>query len=335
MSYLKVDRTTQIYNPLMSKTSQITKNSISKDERLLMLLTWEMNFINVKVKYSEKTTIVYIGENMKDIYDEDNNEVICDYGRNISILAELYEFITFHVFDFEEFSDFYMPELKNKRNVVFYGRNITEEDMNLLIDEPNLYVISNYTNIEVRKEQIINRIKFLTEMNLDSTEENEELFKTYKLKENQRMFDLKENTALEDLEENKRIISRLNPIESLVKFRIPHKIVNSLEYMTGIMLLPIFSGYKSLETRLIVVNPNLSVVWNFSEVREIINYWNTNERQQFAINPFTKTTLGIPKFDNGMEVCIFFSIIKDYFLTMDVEIAQQDAVDFFMGVIEK
>lgn len=336
MSYLNVNRTTQIYNPLMGRTSQVSKNRNSTDDRHLMLLAWEINFINTKVNYNERTTIVYIGESTREEYDDFNQEVIRNYGTNIRVLSEMYEFITFHVFDHEEFSDFYDEKLKQRKNVVVYGRNITEEDMDNLVMEPNLYVISNWTNLEVRNEKILNYDLYLIENGLRPSKENEEAFKTYKIEESSRIFQLKEDTSDEDFEENRKIVARLNPICSLVKFRIPHKKMDQYSYMNGTLFLPIFSGYKSLETRLIVVNPNLKFNWNFAEIREIINYWNSNERQQYAMNPFTGFATGIPQISNGMEYCILFSIIKDYFATMDVDISQEDAVDFFFGtVLEK
>ena len=329
MNYIVSSSRTQIYNPNMNRSIIYSSGGQRKDSRLLMLLAWEINFINRKVELKKnKATLIYIGENMKRELSE-NNTIVEEYGRNIKILAELYPFITFHVFDFPEIN---YVEIE-ARNVTVHGRMINDEDIEHFKEDENLYVISNYTSLEIRNDPILNSEYYFRTNNLKDNEENRAKFNEYKFKQNKEFFELKEKNNIPDMVENKEIIHKLSPVSSMLKFRINHTNTygnDEFEYYNGILLLPIFSGAKSLETRLIVDNYEETAIWNFGILRSNLNHWNDKDRELLALNPFTGTPVGLShNLGNQMEICVLFAILRDYFISMDVTVSDEDVYSLY------
>jgi len=330
MNYLKATSRTQIYNPEMLKSEIYTTGEQGTQNRLLSLLSWEINFINKKVEIipGEKTIIVYIGENLR--RELVANEIVFNPAKNVEILAKMYHFIEFHFFDFTEFSNVII----NEANVINYNRMIEESDFDYFIDK-NVYLISNYTSFELREEPILDYGYYLLKNNLSDTKENRNIFEKYKLEEKASFFNLKESLNVSDIMHNKLFIEKINPRCAMVKFRPNHlnNLVEEIQYYSGILLMPIFSE-KSMECRLIIEDYSRFVAWNFEKLILGLNSWNTRDKKFLALNPFEGTTKPLGKgLGNQMEICILFHILKEYFMCMDVSVKESDVINFYEGLL--
>lgn len=342
MNYIPANHKTQIYKPSSNKISTYSQSTGRMENRLLSLLAWEINFINTKVTLENgSATVVYIGENLRKevIHNEfeDQSYEIFEYGRNLSILSELYPFISFHFFDFindslKQAATFLLQE---KPNLKIYNRNITQDDINMLTNDRNLYVISNFTSDELRDEKVYDYKIYLLKNDLEDNEINRSTFSNNAKEEKALFFGIKERKNISDMEKSKEIVDILKPKAAMVKFRPNHLGEDEdFTYYDGILLLPIFSSHKSMECRLIVTDYDKLIKWNFKNLRENITFWNNKTRELPALNPFSNTAAPLPyQLGNQMEMCVLFSILRDYFATMKVVANSEDVYSLYSDLM--
>lgn len=290
----------QVYkSPFCDSHEQPSKAKQRKSDQRKKLLAFEINFIISCVEAHSK--IVYIGETIQ------IKNGVQNHGENIYVLAKMFPFLTFHVYDDEEFSENYLPQLRDLSNVTIFGRMPTDEEIDFYKDE-NTYLIANIVEKSVRIERTYDEIK-----NKDAVEEIKRIHE-----EKSEFFKIKEKMNLLSLRKSMNLVKKMCPKSSLLRFRPNHKDVTSFEFFDGILMLPIFSDEKSAECRLIVnfEHIDLTTNWNFEHLFANLNYWNDKERERSSLNPFTGTGEPLLSYGNRMEYCIFFAILREYFKTI-------------------
>jgi hypothetical protein len=216
----------------------------------------------------------------------------------------LYQFIDFHFFDELEIPRSLLAFEAGNPNSHFYDHLPTEEEIQTLKELPNLYLISNYVNLEIREKK-------------ESNKNAEQRFADHIRKEELNIPNSIQNMSYATL---------LNPKYALLLFRPPHfhqedeRKKCEFEFFSGIVLLPIFSGLKSSECRMICTNYDKKIFWNYKILTRGINKWNYDARESLALNPFTGTKIPLPnQLGNQMEISIFFSILRDFFICIGHE----------------
>lgn len=322
-NFLIANNETQIYTATLSSQKTKPKSAISRQySPVLQLLSWEINFINSKVEADG--LIVYIGETIPIKIGDIN------HGSNIVILAKLYPFLSFYVFDEENYSSYYDQELFDMQNVRVFQRMPFEEEYNNFSSNKNTYLICNLVEDSVRIEPIY----------VSSDKTTDIISKTKEIANEKKIFfEKKEESNIISLERSKELIKRLSPKSTLVKFRPNHSSkFSTFNFFNGIILLPIFSSEKSAECRMIIDEENLETeqVFNFELIFENLNYWNQIMREKEALNPFTKTSEPMGNYQNNMEFCVLFSILKDYYTSIGhIFSTYEDVNNLFKEIIEK
>lgn len=286
-------------NKLESSDKKPKKSNQRRSDERKKLLAFEINFILSNVEAN--STIVYIGETYKLTKSSTN------HGENIYVLANLFPFLNFEVYDDEEFTEYYNPELFNLSNVTIFGRMPTEEEYDMY-REKTVYLIANIVERSIRMEKTYD-VKHKENASKEIKRLHEEKVE---------FFNLKEKMNLISLNKSSTIVKKIYPKSSLLRFRPNHVNINEFSFFDGILLLPIFSDEKSAECRLIVNYEyiDVSINWNFEQIFFNLNYWNDIEREKPSLNPFTNTLEPLLCYGNKMEYCIFFSILKEYFKTI-------------------
>ena len=347
--FIAANNATQVYNTKMSRlTTRPNVQNIRTTDQLLMFLAWEMNFINIKVTMDgEKPIVLYIGETLKvetkrkqvftTIRSIEVDNVRLRHGKNIAVLAELYPFIDFHVFDSEAMSAYYCEDFKRAtkklKNIKAYNRMPTAKEYEYYTNYENLYLICNTTDDLIRNEPDYSE---LAKKELGDDDNDSKFYNLIK-KMKHEFHELKEELNLGDLYKTKELILRLKPKSSLVKFRPNHGTGSqTAEFFAGTILLPIFSDYKSAECRMMIDPENFDniITWNFEVLFENLNHWNDKERESLALNPFTGTPHPLGQLGNQMEICVLFAIIRDYFAcTGSPFVTQLDADKLYNGMM--
>jgi len=293
--FIPANRNTVVYSSEMSTLSNIEKqNGITRIyNNKLRLLAFEMNFLNTQVNVlpNKRPIVVYIG--------------YCP-GEQITKLVKLYEFIDFHLFDDMEPSAEITAFAAGNDIITLYDHYPTVDEIASFREQHNnVYLISNYTDNEVR-------------LNANVTDQT--------AKQKHEMHLVKEQKNITDSEINMQYAKQFNAKCSLLKFRPPHVHqedrvkVCDFSFFKGKILLPLFSGPKSSECRMIVANYDEIFKWDYRIVTFTINNWNFKIRESSALNPFTgmHNPLG-NQLGNQFEICVFFSILRDYFMCIGNE----------------
>lgn len=282
---------TVVYNPKVQGLENIldSRGGISrKNNNKLRLLSFDMNFLNTSPDIGKRTPIIV---------------VICYISttKYITDLMSLYNFAEFHLFDELEIPNDIKAYAYDKPNVKLYDHLPTDDELHTLsLNNEVLFPIINYTNIEIRKQ-------------------NSSLIKD--AKERYELHMNKEKLNIIDSKICMDYAKKLNGKSTLIKFRPPHfhkgETESDFEFFDGIVLLPIFSGDKSSECRIIVKDYDKIIKWNYKLFSETINTWNMITREKQALNPFNNLEVPLPnQLGNQMEICILFAILRDYFITI-------------------
>lgn len=293
--FIPANRNTVVYSSEMSTLSNIEKqNGITRVyNNKLRLLAFEMNFLNTQVSVipEMRPIVVYIG--------------YCP-GDQITKLVKLYDFMDFHLFDDMDPSPEILAFAAGNENVKLYDHYPTDEEIEQFRSQHNnVYLISNYTDNEVRR-------------NANTSDKT--------AREKQEMHMLKEQKNIIDSQVNMDYAKRIGAKCSLLKFRPPHvhtedkNKVTDFMFFKGKILLPIFSGPKSSECRMIVSNYEETYKWDYRIVTFTINNWNFKIRESSALNPFTGMHNPLSnQLGNQFEICVFFAILRDYFICIGNE----------------
>jgi hypothetical protein len=293
--FIVIDANTVVYNPSMDTLETIVKSSggISRQTNdKLRLISFEMNFMTSKVemtppnsKVEVRPLIVYIG------YAP---------GTHLLKLMRLYGDFEFHLFDDVDPPNSVLAYANSPdSNCQVFFEYPTDEQIQAYREHENVYLISNYTNPDVRNDNAENR----HELHIK-----------------------KEETNAADMAVNMDYARRINARSSLLKFRPPHyhagDRVHEFEFFRGIILLPIFSKPKSSECRMIVSNYSETIQWDYRVLTYGLNSYNQTTREKLGLNPFTNNGSNFSKkplgnqLGNQMEICVLFAIIRDYFIAI-------------------
>lgn len=319
--FIVANNETQIFKNSLESMKKVPEiNSNKKAIPLLRILADEINFINSKV-LKDDSTIVYIGETIPITSNE-------DHGKNLYILSCLFPNMTFHFFDDFRFSDKIFPDLRNSENVQIYERYPEDDEIAFFSENQNCYLICNYTDYDIRTEP-----SFAPNEQRSPSESVESIHR-----KKQEYFLFKEERNLESLRICQDYLERINARSSLIKFRLNRSNTEDFTFSDGILILPIFADFKSGICRIIVDFENIQTKtqWDFAKKFLQINYWNGVIREKTALNPFTKTAEPMGKYRNRMEMCIFFSILSDYYKVIGYEFPSFEDVDgLFKNFITK
>lgn len=286
---------TVVYNPSVEGLTNIisSEGGITRlKDNKLRLLAFEMNFLNTCMSCtSGKPIIVYICYVPSD---------------HIMKLVKLYEFAEFHFFDELAPGNEIQAFAAGNSNVTLYDHLPTDEEMeHFNSNSDRVYLISNFTNKEIR---------------LRNDNENVTSGEKYNLHIR------KEELNVTDSQRNINFAKKINAKYSLIKFRPPHYHKDEKDkrcdfnFFKGIILLPIFSGPKTSECRMIVNNYDEIIVWDYRILSHALNRWNMTTREMRALNPFSGRENPLPyQLGNQFEICVFFAILRDYFISIGHE----------------
>lgn len=291
-TYVLINNNTLIYSPTLSTsftygtTKKISVNR--REDKELCQLSYDINFINVNVNIENDIfpTIIYIDP----------------YSTHALIkLMILYDFINFEIYDQvpmdRELED-YVLQFGNR--VKFY--HTTEYDPAFFQDKygelKNKYLISTMTDVSIRNKVYEPEEKIRNENHIK-----------------------KEEIVAVDTKKNIEVAIAINATKSILKFRpfhvhttLPGKVIG-FPFFNGTIILPIFSGLKSSDCRMIVSDYNEIITWDSEKFTYIINNWNRKTRESLALNPFNGKKEPLPnQMGNNFEISVLFMILKDYFL---------------------
>lgn len=318
--FIQANCNTVVYNQKMKgddfAKTQKNKGITRLRNNTLRLFSFEINFINTSVKMGkngESPNIIYIGFSP---------------GTHLIKLMNFYPFINFYLFDEVEISSELKSYAYNHDNVEIFETMPTDEHFELLNEMENTYLISNYTSTNTRKNQNIEEADDEKRLNLHME---------------------KERDNLTDSVVNMEFARKINAVCSLLKFRPPHihteaklklngldeLISGEFTFYNGIILLPIFSGAKSSECRMIVTNYRDKIPHNYINITHIINKWNFSIKEMPALNPFNGSKTPLPyQLGNQFEISVFFAILKDYFNSIGVEnVSVDDVYNLYTSII--
>lgn len=298
-SFIRASRETLVYKPSLGDLIDIrlipgTFTRITNEN--LKSITYEMDFLNNLVTMDAGTPIVvYIGAAPAD---------------HLSKIAELYEFLEFHIYDEIEFShDLQTYAFTSGGRVKLFDFIPSDEHLKGYSDKrERIYLVSNYTNPSIRVKQDYSKLASRDQQ---------------KAKLDFHM--LKESCVRDDASKNIKIAQVLNPVAALLKFRPPHVHKGEMKrieftFFNGEVMMPIFGGPKTSECRMIVTNYDDVIDWDYEFFTRKLNTWNDKIREMQAYNPFTGNPNPLPnQLGNQMEICILFSIIKDYYVAIGHE----------------
>lgn len=275
-----------VYNPALGMLDSIgqkktTRTRLGND--LLCYLSFDINFLNTCVNMEHGAPVV--------VY-------LCYLpSDHIKRLVKMYEFIDFHFFDEMEIPQDFSAFESGNDNCHFYDHLPEDDEIEALKELPNVYLISNYVDLEIRT---------MEEATTD--------------KERSANHARKEQLNVHCSDVNMSYATRINPKCAMLYFRPPHyhdgdtSKKTEFEFFNGTILLSLFSGIKSSESRMICTNYEVRIPWNYKILSHAINKWNYETRETLALNPFTGTKISLPnQLGNQMEISIFFAILRDYF----------------------
>ena len=256
----------------------------------LKYLAFDMNFINCNVTMDRVPegqsgpTIVYIGSN----------------SPHLEKLVMLYDFIIFRFYDTQGFTPALRMLSEQYPNRIFLDNQLPT-DLNLqALHSDSVYLISNYDSDFVREKP-----NFPASENADAMKA-----------EFQRR---KDEIASEDMQTSMHFTKMLNPVACSLKFR-PSVLQNrEMIYFSGNVILPIFSGDVSIESRITVIREDFDKVvgWNCVSYKNKLIEWNRNRKTINLTNPFTLKENPLPyQLGNQFDISILFMILKDYYTTM-------------------
>lgn len=298
-SFVKASRETLVYKPTLGDLLEIKIKSgtfTRITNETLESITYEMDFLNNLVTMGAGTPIIVCVGNAP--------------ANHMIKIVELYRFCEFHLYDEMEFShEIQTFAFTSNDRVKLFDYIPSDEQLKEYSNvQDRVYLISNYTNPEVRVKPDHSKLPF----------KDQQIAKLeFHMK--------KEEYVRGDAAKNISIAQVLNPVAALLKFRPPHVHKNDLKrdeftFFNGEVMLPIFGGPKTSKCRMIVTNYEEIVGWDYELFTRKINTWNDKIREMPALNPFTGNPNPLPnQLGNQMEICILFSIIKDYYITIGHE----------------
>jgi hypothetical protein len=303
-NFVVANNTSMIYDEM--KGSYIGRKKLSTYSRIsnemLMLFSNCLSFLNGWVTLDEngKAVVVYInGTN----------------GKHLCKLFKLYDFITFHIYDDIEPCRELAESIRTEHNVVFFNNIPRPEEFKVKYEsEQNVYLISEYTDPRIRFEP-----------NYDNLTESEII------KEKENFHFMKEELIIIDSGKNLEFCQAVNAKVTMVKFRPPHvyltKAQKEFKFFDGTILMPIFSDPKSVNCRMILNKYETIVTWNYVKFSGILNTWHYETKEKLGLNPFTGNPNPLPgQLGNQFEMCVLFSLIRDYYFTIGHAFASEGDV---------
>ena len=298
-SFVKASRETLVYKSSLGDLIDIrlipgTFTRITNEN--LKSTTYEMDFFNNLVTMDAGTPIVvYIG---------------AAPGDHIPKIAQLYEFMEFHIYDDMDFShDLQTYAFTSGGRVKLFNFTPSDEQLSEYSNKrERVYLVSSYTTPSIRTKPDHSKL---------AHRDQQKAKLEFHMK--------KESCVRDDAARNIKITQVLNPVAALLKFRPPHVHKGEekrLEFMffNGEVMMPIFGGPKTSECRMIVTNYEDVIDWDYEFFTKKLNTWNDKIREMQAYNPFTGNPNPLPnQLGNQMEICILFSIIKDYYISIGHE----------------
>lgn len=324
-NYICLNNKTLVYSTDLSTSSTPGNErdiSINRTEdKELNQLSYDINFINVYVNMDGgNPTIIYIDP----------------YSHSALIkLMELYDFANFEIYDqvpAERNLSQYVA--KNSHRVSFYHEpkvldNPTELDKDYeqfnperlaekYKDVANKYLISTLTDVEIR---------------VNMTDPDHKVRQQFHLN--------KEKVIAKNSEKNIKISTAISAKKSFLKFRpfhlhsdLPGRNMN-FPFFDGTVILPVFSGKKSSDCRMVVMDYREIIDWDSAKFTIIINNWNKKTRELLALNPFNGRKEPLPnQLGNYFEISVLFMILKDYYLSIGhLDPTSQDVYNLYSKFI--
>jgi hypothetical protein len=205
-------------------------------------------------------------------------------GYHIPCLLSMFKNHIFYLYDPAFTYTKHLQEYLDRKRVFLYSKFFTEE---------TILEFKQMHNIDTKNTLFISDIRTtINQSNIESMNK----------------------TIIENMNLQKNIVKLLNPLVSMLKFRLPWTDEN-FEYFDGIRYFGVYAKWESTETRLVVLNPNSKKIYNGKKNEEELFYFNMVQRPALykhikVLNPRLDHC-----YDCTSEIYILQNYIKQCFLT--------------------
>jgi hypothetical protein len=203
-------------------------------------------------------------------------------GFHIYVLSQLFEKVTFHLFDKhnDKESAFY-PKLRERPNIKIFDRYFLDSDVDTYKNRNDIFFISDIRNL------------------------------SYGEKENE-----SEKIAYDDLMLQRNWVISIRPVKAMIKLRLPWTYKDpSCLMLKGTAYLQAWAPSTSTELRLVCDNDYTDQEWDYRKVEEIMAYHNRFTRLDKYLNPLTMKDEAIYEekgYYNDWDSCYTTIIIMNY-----------------------
>lgn len=293
-------------------TGRFKSNDMTRiSNELFMLFSNCLLFINgwVTLDENKKATIIYINGTK---------------GKHLAKIIKLFPFITFHIYDELNLCDELIISINETDNTEFFPYIPSNEELSdkyAKFDE-NIYLISEYTDKEIRNEPDYSGLK------------DEDILESKK-----KYHEKKEDLIVIDSDKNIEIAKAVNAKFSFLKFRPPHvyehRKAKDFVFYNGNVVMPIFSDKKTVNCRMVVNNYTDLVKWDYNKFAGVLNTWHYDTKEKLGLNPITGGVNPLPnQLGNHFEICVLFSLIRDYYFTIGHSFAKDiDILNFYIDFL--
>uniref|UniRef100_A0A6C0AEH3 Cap-specific mRNA (nucleoside-2'-O-)-methyltransferase n=1 Tax=viral metagenome TaxID=1070528 RepID=A0A6C0AEH3_9ZZZZ len=234
-------------------------------------------------------------------------------GTHIALLSKMYPSITFHLYDKPVKPIVFDEVLKNKEKIVIHEKYFEDTDLKEWKngkDWNNIFLISDIRNLSYNKENNAQK---------------------------------SEKEALEDMEIQANWVKDLNPVQSLLKFRLPYNYewvkTKQYDYLDGLVYLQQWAPKNSTECRLVPNKPYSNRSWDFVEYEKRMAYHNNVTRiEDKFINILTEDMKPISiklGLTNDYDSMATVFIITEYLMKFGIESDEEITLEVLSFIMKE
>lgn len=242
-------------------------------------------------------------------------------GHHLQSLFKLFPHFTWHLYDIRKFR----VDNYDRKKVKYFQQYFTNEEANYYrtnYRKKALYFISDIRNIglEIYRDVYQSLIEEFTNLNIHLTfTDKGDLIKTRDIYNDEQQKLMKKLHAiveqkidqgvLDDMQTQKQWLNIMRPTVAQLKFRLPYNSIRYplISYFNGKCFWGIFSKNRSSETRLVVDNYDVEVLWDTKKYDDQLYYHNLHRNTKYKVNGVTYNT-----YDEAAEQYLIIKYINKF-----------------------